>query len=143
MDHRVVGLAIALPVASAFALPAKASESPAPVKVALTDMSSAMGMGSAGRGMMSHGMISPGQGVMYFGLLPPGQGQSGILPGSGMMMGMMAVRINQPSVKAGAVRFDVTNWSRVCCIKCLSSPSIIRKRRSHMTMGRREWQSIR
>ena len=32
--------------------------------------------------------------------------------GPGMMMGMMAVRINQPSVKAGAVRFDVTNWSR-------------------------------
>ena len=32
--------------------------------------------------------------------------------GPGMMMGMMAVRITQPSIKAGAVRFDVTNWSR-------------------------------
>lgn len=29
-----------------------------------------------------------------------------------MIMGIMAVRINQPSIKAGVVRFDVTNWSR-------------------------------
>jgi len=64
MDHRVAYLAIALLVASAFALPAKAAESPVPVKVALTDMSSAMGMGPAGRGMMGHGMMSPGRGMM-------------------------------------------------------------------------------
>ena len=92
------------------------------VKVALTDMSSAMGMGPAGRGMMGpgmmgRGMMHPGQGMMGYGWTGPGQGQTGTAPGPGMMgpgmmMGMMAVRINQPTVKAGAVRFDVTNWSR-------------------------------
>jgi uncharacterized cupredoxin-like copper-binding protein len=80
--------------------------------------------------MMGYGMMSPGQGMMGYGWSSPGRGQTGPWPmgpgmmgpgmmgpgmmGPGMMMGMMAVRINQPqpSVKAGAVRFDVTNWSR-------------------------------
>ena len=77
------------------------------VKVALTDLSSAMGMGPAGQGMMGRGMMSPGQGMMGFG--PGGQGWS--RPGM-MGGGMMAVRIDQPSVKAGTVHFDVVNWSR-------------------------------
>ena len=42
----------------------------------------------------------------------PGTARSPGMMGPGMMMGMMAVRITQPSVKAGPVRFDVTNWSR-------------------------------
>ena len=112
MISRAAYLAVTIPLAFAFAMSA-AAESQTPVKVALTDMSSAMGMGPAGRGMMGHGMMSPGQGMMGYGWSNPGQGQSGTWPmGPGMMMGMMAVRINQPSVKAGAVRFDVTNWSR-------------------------------
>jgi uncharacterized cupredoxin-like copper-binding protein len=32
--------------------------------------------------------------------------------GSNMMMGMMAIRIDHDTVKAGSVKFDVTNWSR-------------------------------
>jgi hypothetical protein len=70
-----------------------------------------------GHGMM--GMMSPGQGMMgrIWLVRRPGQGQTGTsqgpgMMGPGMMMGMMAVRINQPSVKAGPLRFDVTNWSR-------------------------------
>ncbi len=112
MGRRVAYLAVALPVALTFALPA-AAESQTTVKVALTDMSSAMGMGPAGHGMMGYGMMSPGHGMMGYGWSGPGQGQNGTWPmGPGMMMGMMAVRINQPSVKAGAMRFDITNWSR-------------------------------
>jgi hypothetical protein len=86
------------------------------VKVALTDMSSAMGMGPAGRGMMGRGMMSPGQGMMGAG--PGGQGWAhpgmmgrGMM-GGGMMAGMMALRIDQPSVRTGAIHFDVVNWSR-------------------------------
>jgi uncharacterized cupredoxin-like copper-binding protein len=115
MDRRVAYLALCIPLA--IALPT-AAESQTPVKVALTDMSAAMGMGPAGRGMMGYGMMGPGQGMMGYGWSSPGQGtpgqgQNGTWPmGPGMMMGMMAVRITQPSIKAGAVRFDVTNWSR-------------------------------
>jgi uncharacterized cupredoxin-like copper-binding protein len=88
------------------------AESEITVKVALTDMSSAMGMGPAGRGMMGQGMMSPGQGTMGSG--PGGRGWSrpGMMLGGGMIGGMMAVRIDQPSVKAGTIRFDVVNWSR-------------------------------
>ena len=32
--------------------------------------------------------------------------------GPGMMMGMMAVRTDHSSVKAGSIHFDVTNWSQ-------------------------------
>jgi uncharacterized cupredoxin-like copper-binding protein len=103
MDLRVAYLAVALPVALTLAVPAVAAESQITVKVALTDMSSAMGMGPAGHGMMGPGMMG---GMMGADMMRPG------MMGPGMMMGMMAVRINQPSVKAGAVRFDVTNWSR-------------------------------
>jgi uncharacterized cupredoxin-like copper-binding protein len=77
-----------------------AAAAEATVKVALTDISSAMGMGPGGRGVMGQGMMSPGAG---------GQGWS--RPGM-MGGGMMAVRIDQPSVKAGTINFDVVNWSR-------------------------------
>ena len=56
------------------------------VKVALADISSAMGMGPAGQG---YGMMGPG-----------------------MMGGMMAVRTDHSSVKTGTIHFDVTNWSQ-------------------------------
>jgi uncharacterized cupredoxin-like copper-binding protein len=83
------------------------------VKVALIDISSAMGMGPAGRGIVAPGQGYP-PGMMGYGMMTPGQGQ--YVPGHtgpGMMdSGMMAVRIDHPSVKAGSVRFDVTNWSQ-------------------------------
>lgn len=112
MDRRLACLAVSLLLVPTLALPATAAESQTAVKVALTDMSSAMGMGPAGRGMMGYGMMSPGGGMMGYGWASPGQGQTGTWPMGPGMMGMMAVRINQPSVKAGTVRFDVTNWSR-------------------------------
>jgi uncharacterized cupredoxin-like copper-binding protein len=100
-----VGIVMALLLSlQAVAAPGWAADT-AVVKVGLTDMSSAMGIGPAGRGMMgppewrmgNYGMMWPGEGMMGWGM---------------MGRGMMAVRINQPSVKAGPVRFDVTNWSR-------------------------------
>ena len=71
------------------------------LKVALTDISSAMGTGPAGGGygMMGHGMM--GRGMMGYGMMGPG-----------MMGGMMAVRTDHSSVKAGTIHFDVTNWSQ-------------------------------
>jgi uncharacterized cupredoxin-like copper-binding protein len=87
----------ALLLLPALAIPGITAENQITVKVALTDMSSAMGMGPADRGMMGHGMMGPGQGMM----------------GPGMMgYGMMAVRVDRSSVRAGAIRFDVTNWSQ-------------------------------
>jgi uncharacterized cupredoxin-like copper-binding protein len=86
------------------------------MKVALTDMSSAMGRGPAGRGMMGRGMMSDGQGMMGadsggLGWSQPEMMRRGM--GDGMMgHGMMAIRIDQPSVKAGTIHFDVVNWSR-------------------------------
>jgi uncharacterized cupredoxin-like copper-binding protein len=62
-------------------------------------MSSAMGMGHMARGMMGPGMM--GHGMSGYGLMGPG-----------MMMGMMAVRTDRSSVKAGPIHFDVTNWSQ-------------------------------
>ncbi len=97
-----VGLLTIQPVA------AFAAGEPADVKVALTDMSSAMS-GGYGRGMMGWGGQGQGgnwgPGMMGWG--HPGQGGNW---GPGMMG--MAVRIDHDTVKAGQVRFDVTNWSR-------------------------------
>ena len=94
----VAGLSVAL-VAPAFA----AGEATR-VKVALTDISSTVGgwrgTGS-GPGMMGYGWSSPGQGGNW------GPEMIGM-----MGHGMMAVRIDHDTVKAGQVRFDVTNWSR-------------------------------
>ena len=61
-----------------------AADSSTIVKVALTDMSASAGMGPMGQMMM----------------------------GPNMMIGMMAIRIDQETIKAGPVKFDVTNWSR-------------------------------
>ncbi len=70
--------------------PGIAAETQTTVRVALLDMSSIMPMG-----MMGYGMMSPG-----------------MMMGQGMMGGMMSIRLDKPTVKAGAVSFDVTNWSR-------------------------------
>ena len=96
------------------------------VKVALLDISSVMPMGMTGYGMMGPGW-GQGQGMMNPGMMGPGwwQGQGTTNPGMmgpgmmgygmigpGMMGGMMSIRVDQPTVKAGTVAFDVTNWSR-------------------------------
>ncbi len=77
------------------------------VSVALFDMTAAgqgmMGQGGAGFGMMGRGGF--GQGMMGQGTM--GQGFGGM-----MGPGMMSIRTDKSSVKAGEVTFDVTNWSR-------------------------------
>jgi uncharacterized cupredoxin-like copper-binding protein len=90
--RQIVGVALLVSLQALIA-PARAADA-ITIKVALTDMSSAMGMGSMGRGMMGQGMMGPG------------------MMGPGMMMGMMAVRTDHSSIKAGPVHFDVTNWSQ-------------------------------
>jgi len=80
------------------------------IKVALTDMSASAGMGPMGQYMM--GPNSEGaQATTGNGTMRPGYGW-----GPGVMgqwtTGMMAVRIDHDTVKAGKVKFDVTNWSR-------------------------------
>lgn len=68
-----------------------------------------MGRGGFGHGMMGgYGQQGSGPGMMG------GYGQ-GYGPGRGMGMmgpGMMSIRADTSTVKAGAVTFDVTNWSR-------------------------------
>jgi uncharacterized cupredoxin-like copper-binding protein len=92
------------------------------VKVALLDMSSVMPTGMTGYGMMGPGW-GQGQGMMNPGMMGPvwwqGQGTGnpgmmgpGMMMGQGMMGGMMSIRVDKPTVKAGTVTFEVTNWSR-------------------------------
>ena len=93
----LAGCAIA---AAGLASPA-AAETTA-VNLALMDMS-AMASGPIGQGF---GMMGSGMG---FGMMSPGMmGRGG---GQGMM-GMMSIRADKTSAKAGPVTFNVTNWSR-------------------------------
>jgi len=91
--------------------PAGAAD-PLTVKVSLLDMTAIVpgyGPGMIGGGY-GHGFGMMGQG---FGMMGPGSGMMG--PGFGMgrgMMGMMSIRTNTASVKAGKVTFEVTNLSR-------------------------------
>lgn len=80
---------------------AKAEDQSTTVRVALLDMSSIMPAGMMGYGMMGQGMMGQGQGMMGYGMM-----------GQNMMGGMMSVRIDNATIKAGTVTFDVTNWSR-------------------------------
>jgi uncharacterized cupredoxin-like copper-binding protein len=84
--------------AAALVTPAAAEEA---VKVALLDMSAVVS-GPMGQGF---GMMGSGMGMMSPSMMGRGVGQ-------GMMMGMMAMRADKTSAKAGQVTFDVTNWSR-------------------------------
>ena len=93
----LAGCAIA---AAVFATPAAAETTT--VNVALMDMS-AMASGPMGQGF---GMMGSGMG---FGMMSPGMMGRGVGQG---MMGMMAIRADKTSAKAGSVTFDVTNWSR-------------------------------
>jgi uncharacterized cupredoxin-like copper-binding protein len=62
-----------------------------------------MGQGFGMMGMMGSGMMGSGMGMMSPGMMGRG---------GGMMMGMMSVRADKTSAKAGPVTFNVTNWSR-------------------------------
>ena len=104
------------------AVPSLAADGQTTVKVALLDMSSVMPMGVTGYGMMGPGW-GQGQGMMNPGMMGPGwwQGQGmanpgmmgpGMMMGQGMTGGMMSIRVDKPTVKAGTVTFEVTNWSR-------------------------------
>ena len=106
-------IAAATAVAAVLGLSAQvlAAESPTTVRVALLDMSATMGMGPANQATTAPGMMMmrPGMGggmMGGLGMMGPGT------MGPGMMVGMMSIRVDQASTKAGAVRFDVTNWSR-------------------------------
>jgi len=90
-----------------------AADAATTVKVALLDVSSFMPTGVMGYGMMSPGWWQ-GQGSPNPATPGPGMGMMGpgTMMGQGMMGGMMSIRVDQPTVKAGAVTFDVTNWSR-------------------------------
>jgi uncharacterized cupredoxin-like copper-binding protein len=55
-------------------------------------------------GMGTVGMMGPGMGMMGPGMMGPGMGMMG--------MGIMSIRADRDSIKAGAVTFDVSNWSR-------------------------------
>ncbi len=125
-------IAVALLIVTPAAAPSMAAEGQTTVKAALLDMSSLMPMGMMGYGMMGpgwgqgQGMTNPG--MMGPGMMGPGwwQGQGpaspgmmgygmmgpGMMMGQGMMGGMMSIRVDKPTVKAGTVTFEVTNWSR-------------------------------
>ncbi len=104
-------LAAALLVLTPAAAPTMAADGQTTVKVALLDMSSLMPMG-----MMAYGMMGPGwgqgQGTTNPGMMGYGMMGPGMMMGQGMMGGMMSIRVDKPTVKAGAVTFEVTNWSR-------------------------------
>ena len=116
--------------------PVVAAENATTVNVALLDVSSVMGSGMMGMMAPGQGMVGPGQGMMGpggpgWGMMGPGQGMMGpgamgpgwgmIGPGRGMMgmgmmgmgmMGMMSIRTDQATIRAGEVHFVATNWSR-------------------------------
>lgn len=71
------------------------------------------GIGMMGRGGFGQGMMG-GYGQGYGPGMGGGYGQGyGPGPGMGMMgPGMMSIRADASTVKAGNVTFDVTNWSR-------------------------------
>ena len=104
--------AAALVAAAAVSVGSMAAESQTTVRVALTDISSSVGMGPMGQGMMGPGMMGPGF-MGGSGMMGPGMMRGNMMMGPGMPMSMMmAIRTDRDSVKAGPVRFDVTNWSR-------------------------------
>ncbi len=88
--------------------PGRAAE-PATIKVALIDMSAAIGMGMAGRGMRGGQTMPDGWGRdgELGGWMGPGMMGHGAMP-----PGMMSIRTDHASIAAGPVRFDVTNWSK-------------------------------
>lgn len=120
MKHSAYSALTGLLMLAAAASPVLAAEGTTSIKVALLDMTSLMPGGTTGYGMMGRGMMGYGNqqyrmpgygmgpGMMGYGM---GPGMMGYGMMGGMMHGMMSIRVDQPTVKAGAVEFDVTNWS--------------------------------
>ena len=79
--------------------PGSAAEDETTVRVALLDVTSNSGMGPAGQMMMAPGMGSGATG-------PSSPGYNAAYP-----MGVMSIRTDQNTLKAGKVKFDITNWS--------------------------------
>jgi uncharacterized cupredoxin-like copper-binding protein len=110
------------------ALPAQAADSKTIVNVALLDMSAVAGGGMMGPGwgggagpgwggMMGQGWNGgAGPGPGWGGMMGPGGGRGGPgwggMGGYGMGMGMMSIRTDKATVKAGEIHFAATNWSR-------------------------------
>jgi len=109
MRAAFAGFAVFLLSAPVLAGTGFAAGAPETVKVALLDMSSIMGgWRSASSPAVNQGQAWSGMGpqMMGYGWSSPGQGHGA------MGYGVMALRIDHESVRAGEVRFDVTNWSR-------------------------------
>jgi uncharacterized cupredoxin-like copper-binding protein len=115
MTRRILFVLCALLTLGMLPMQSKAGDAGATVRVALLDMSAVAG---GGRGYTQGLPIAPGPAGQYgggmMGGVNPGSGMMGYgMMGYGMMgQGMMAIRADRASVKAGAVAFDVTNWSR-------------------------------
>ena len=114
MNRSIPALAMAALMTMTLATGARAEDTT--VHIALLDMT-AIAPGFAGQedaGMMGQGdIVMMGRGGFGHGMMG-GYGQ-GYGPGRGMGMmgpGMMSIRADTSTVKAGAVTFDVTNWSR-------------------------------
>jgi uncharacterized cupredoxin-like copper-binding protein len=104
----------ALIYASMLALPANAAET-TNVNVALLDVSSIVNSSWGMTGMMGRhgwwGDSAPERGSRWSwgrGMM----GGWGMMNGGSGMMGMMSIRIDQPTIKSGSVHFNVINWSR-------------------------------
>jgi uncharacterized cupredoxin-like copper-binding protein len=119
---------------------AVAADPSATVRVALLDMTAVAGPGAGvgmmapggggspwggygwGNGMMGGGGGGWGPGMTGGGMMGNGPAGGGMMGGGGwgggmmgggmMGRGMMSIRADSTSVKAGAIVFDVTNWSR-------------------------------
>lgn len=109
-------LSAGLLVLAALAFSSQAFAESTTIKVSLLDMTSMGGhmMGGGGygygRGMMGRGGHGPGMmGPDNYGM----RGRGGYGPGFGMMgHGMMFIRTDHETVKAGMIQFDVTNLSK-------------------------------
>jgi uncharacterized cupredoxin-like copper-binding protein len=129
----VMSAVCALLSLSFLALPARAADGKTTINIALLDMSAVAGNGMMGQGwgggagpgwggMMGQGWNGgngpgPGGGRMmgpgWGGGNGPGWGGGMMGQGYGMMgMGMMSIRTDKASVKAGEIHFAATNWSR-------------------------------
>lgn len=118
---QLLRLACVLLSLSFLAIPAQAAEGKTTVNVALLDMTAVGGQGMMGPrwGMMGPGG-GGGQGPGWGGMMGRGWG-GGQGPGWGGMMGqgqdmmgmgMMSIRVDKSTVKAGEIHFAATNWSR-------------------------------
>ena len=110
--RRILGFCLGGLLIAGALVPSAVADETAAVRVALLDMSSQVPSGMPGYGMAGQGWGWTHPGMDGYGMMGSGMMMGpGMMAGRGMMAGMMAIRIDRPTVKAGAVVFDVTNWS--------------------------------